>query len=114
MADPEERSSVGRAPRGAVRSRMVEGAVRLLATKGVEGTSFAEVLEATSFMTTEIHGNFEAFWKNAPEEEKDKARLQADQFRFSALVETIASSPQFLNKRIQPVHDTAESVQSGR
>jgi AcrR family transcriptional regulator len=26
---------------------MVEGAVRLLATKGVEGTSFAEVLEAT-------------------------------------------------------------------
>jgi glutathione S-transferase len=34
-----------------------------------------KVLEATSFMTTEIHGNFKAFWKNAPEAEQDKARL---------------------------------------
>ena len=31
-------------PRGEVRSRMVEGAITLLASKGVEGTSFAEVL----------------------------------------------------------------------
>jgi hypothetical protein len=48
MGEPTDRSSGGgRAPRGAVRARMVEGAVRLLATRGVEGTSFAEVLEAT-------------------------------------------------------------------
>ena len=33
---------------GAVRARMVDGAVRLLATKGVEGTSFSEVLAATN------------------------------------------------------------------
>ncbi|MBL7487939.1 TetR/AcrR family transcriptional regulator [Frankia sp. AgB1.9] len=33
--------------RGDVRARMVAGAVRLLATKGLEGTSFAEVLAAT-------------------------------------------------------------------
>jgi len=33
-----------------------------------------KTLEATSFMTTEIHGNFKPFWKNAPQAEKDKAR----------------------------------------
>jgi glutathione S-transferase len=31
-------------------------------------------LEATSFMTTEIHGNFKPFWKDATQAEKDKAR----------------------------------------
>src|ERR1700734_3662646 len=58
MADPEDRSRVGRAPRGAVRSRMVEGAVRLLATKGVEGTSFAEVLEATDSPRGSVYHHF--------------------------------------------------------
>src|ERR1700722_4984546 len=58
MADPEDRSSVDRAPRGAVRSRMVEGAVRLLATKGVEGTSFAEVLEATDSPRGSVYHHF--------------------------------------------------------
>jgi TetR/AcrR family transcriptional repressor of lmrAB and yxaGH operons len=58
MADPEDRSSVGRAPRGAVRSRMVEGAVRLLATKGVEGTSFAEVLQATDSPRGSVYHHF--------------------------------------------------------
>ncbi len=58
MADPEETSRVGRAPRGAVRSRMVEGAVRLLATKGVEGTSFAEVLEATDSPRGSVYHHF--------------------------------------------------------
>jgi glutathione S-transferase len=33
-----------------------------------------KALQATSFMTSEIHGNFKPFWKNAPEAEKDKAR----------------------------------------
>src|SRR3984885_4713915 len=58
MADPGDRASVGRAPRGAVRSRMVEGAVRLLATKGVEGTSFAEVLEATDSPRGSVYHHF--------------------------------------------------------
>jgi TetR/AcrR family transcriptional repressor of lmrAB and yxaGH operons len=58
MAVPEDRSRVGRAPRGAVRSRMVEGAVRLLATKGVEGTSFAEVLEATDSPRGSVYHHF--------------------------------------------------------
>src|ERR1700728_374810 len=58
MTESEDRSSVGRAPRGAVRSRMVEGAVRLLATKGVEGTSFAEVLEATDSPRGSVYHHF--------------------------------------------------------
>src|SRR5580704_15031344 len=47
-----------RAPRGAVRTRMVEGAVRLLAIKGVEGTSFAEVLEATDSPRGSVYHHF--------------------------------------------------------
>src|SRR5580700_8419587 len=58
MADLEDRSSVGAAPRGVVRSRMVEGAVRLLATKGVEGTSFAEVLAATGSPRGSVYHHF--------------------------------------------------------
>src|ERR1700689_1586167 len=58
MADPEGRSSVGRAPRGDVRSRMVEGAVLLLATKVVEGTSFAEVLKATDSPRGSVYHHF--------------------------------------------------------
>jgi AcrR family transcriptional regulator len=37
---------------------MVEGAVRLLATKGVEGTSFAEVLEATDSPRGSVYHHF--------------------------------------------------------
>jgi TetR/AcrR family transcriptional repressor of lmrAB and yxaGH operons len=58
VAEPEGRSSLGRAPQGIVRSRMVEGAVRLLATKGVEGTSFAEVLEATDSPRGSVYHHF--------------------------------------------------------
>jgi len=43
---------------GAVRSRMVAGAVRLLATKGVEGTSFAEVLAATGSPRGSVYYHF--------------------------------------------------------
>jgi TetR/AcrR family transcriptional repressor of lmrAB and yxaGH operons len=55
-----EDRSIGdeRTPRGAVRARMVEGAVRLLATRGVEGTSFAEVLEATDSPRGSIYHHF--------------------------------------------------------
>jgi TetR/AcrR family transcriptional repressor of lmrAB and yxaGH operons len=59
MDEPGDRSSgESRPPRGAVRARMVEGAVRLLATKGVEGTSFAEVLEATGSPRGSIYHHF--------------------------------------------------------
>jgi AcrR family transcriptional regulator len=37
---------------------MVEGAVRLLATKGVEGTSFAEVLDATDSPRGSVYHHF--------------------------------------------------------
>jgi AcrR family transcriptional regulator len=37
---------------------MVEGAVRLLATKGMEGTSFAEVLEATGSPRGSVYHHF--------------------------------------------------------
>jgi AcrR family transcriptional regulator len=58
MADPEKRSGDTVALRGAVRNRMVEGAVRLLATKGVEGTSFAEVLDATDSPRGSLYHHF--------------------------------------------------------
>lgn len=48
----------GRAIRSTVRARMVAGAVRLLATRGVEGTSFAEVLEATGAPRGSIYHHF--------------------------------------------------------
>jgi AcrR family transcriptional regulator len=44
--------------RGDVRARMVEGAVRLLATNGVEGTSFAEVLGATDAPRGSVYHHF--------------------------------------------------------
>jgi TetR/AcrR family transcriptional repressor of lmrAB and yxaGH operons len=59
MNETGDRSSKGaRAPRGAVRARMVEGAVRLLATRGVEGTSFAEVLDATGSPRGSVYHHF--------------------------------------------------------
>ncbi len=58
--DESESGSRGgnRSPRGAVRTRMVAGTVRLLATKGVEGTSFAEVLEATDSPRGSVYHHF--------------------------------------------------------
>jgi TetR/AcrR family transcriptional regulator, lmrAB and yxaGH operons repressor len=47
-----------KAPRSAVRARMIEGAVRLLATRGMEGTSFAEVLEATGSPRGSVYHHF--------------------------------------------------------
>ena len=53
--DPEEGPRVRR---GQVRARMVEGAVRMLATKGVEGTSFADVLAATGSPRGSVYHHF--------------------------------------------------------
>ena len=59
MDEPQNSSTGGgRAVRGAVRARMVEGAARLLATRGVEGTSFAEVLEATGSPRGSVYHHF--------------------------------------------------------
>jgi hypothetical protein len=38
-----------------------------------------------------------------------KAKLKANGYRFDSLVETIVTSPQFLNKRIPDPHPTLES-----
>ena len=45
-------------PRENVRSNMVEGAVRLLATQGVEGTSFKEVLAAADAPRGSVYHHF--------------------------------------------------------
>jgi len=59
MGELAGRSNGGdKPPRGAVRARMVEGAVRLLATRGVEGTSFAEVLETTGSPRGSVYHHF--------------------------------------------------------
>jgi len=59
MDEPASNSNGGvRAPRGVVRARMVEDAVRLLATRGVEGTSFAEVLEASGSPRGSVYHHF--------------------------------------------------------
>ncbi len=43
---------------GEVRSRMIEGAVRLLATRGLDGTSFSEVLELTGAPRGSVYHHF--------------------------------------------------------
>jgi TetR/AcrR family transcriptional regulator, lmrAB and yxaGH operons repressor len=43
---------------GDVRTKMVKGAAGLLATKGVEGTSFAEVLDATNSPRGSVYHHF--------------------------------------------------------
>jgi TetR/AcrR family transcriptional repressor of lmrAB and yxaGH operons len=53
--DPE---AGGPSRRGGVRDRMIDGAVRLLATRGVEGTSFAEVLDLTSTPRGSVYYHF--------------------------------------------------------
>jgi TetR/AcrR family transcriptional regulator, lmrAB and yxaGH operons repressor len=53
-----EAQADGRTPRSDVRARMVQGAVRLLATSGVEGTSFAEVLAATGSPRGSVYHHF--------------------------------------------------------
>src|SRR6185295_14570927 len=44
--------------RGDVRARMVAGAVRLLATRGLEGTSFAEILALTDTPRGSVYHHF--------------------------------------------------------
>ncbi len=59
MDEPQHGSNgPDRAPRGAVRARMVEGAVRLLATRGLEGTSFADVLASTGSPRGSVYHHF--------------------------------------------------------
>ena len=43
---------------GDVRSRMVDGAVRLLATRGLQGTSFSEVLQLTGAPRGSVYHHF--------------------------------------------------------
>jgi TetR/AcrR family transcriptional repressor of lmrAB and yxaGH operons len=43
---------------GEVRARMVDGAIALLASRGLEGTSFSEVLELTGAPRGSIYHHF--------------------------------------------------------
>jgi AcrR family transcriptional regulator len=54
----ETRSVRPKMQRGEVRDRMVEGAVRLLAVNGVEGTTFAGVLAATGAPRGSLYHHF--------------------------------------------------------
>ena len=51
-----------------------------------------QALEATSFMTTEIHGNFKPFWKHAAQPEKDKAREMLVK-HFAAIADELGGKP---------------------
>jgi len=53
-----ESQGATRTARSDVRARMVDGAVRLLATAGIEGTSFADVLDATGSPRGSIYHHF--------------------------------------------------------
>lgn len=47
--------------------------------------NYWKAIEATSFLTTEVHSNFKPLWRNGTAEEKDKAfRLLAKHFSFLA------------------------------
>jgi len=64
-----------------------------------DGLDRWKVLEVTSFMTTEIHGNFKPFWKNASQAEKDKAReLLAKHFR--TIVDELGDRPFLMGDRM--------------
>jgi glutathione S-transferase len=56
-------------------------------------------LEATSFMTTEIHGNFKPFFYDAPQPEKDKARQTLDK-RFATVAEQLGDKPFLVSDRM--------------
>jgi glutathione S-transferase len=58
-----------------------------------------EALEATSFMTTEVHGNFKPFWKNATQGEKDKAR-QLLFAHFATIADQLGDRPFLLGDRM--------------
>lgn len=51
-----------------------------------------KALEATSFMTTEIHGSFKPFWKSALQAEKDKAQDMLVK-HFAILAEELGDRP---------------------
>lgn len=56
-------------------------------------------LEATEFMTTEIHVNFRPFFFNAPQPEKDKARQMLDR-RFATIAGQLDDKPFLVSDRM--------------
>ncbi len=69
---------------------------RLLAK---DGFARWKTLEATSFMTTEIHGNLKPFWKNASQAEKDKAR-EALHKHFAVIAEELGNREFLIGDRM--------------
>nr|WP_113889119.1 glutathione binding-like protein [Roseiarcus fermentans] len=57
-----------------------------------DGLARWRALEATAFMTTEIHGQFRPFFSDAPEAETDKARRMLDK-RFATLADQLGDKP---------------------
>lgn len=56
-------------------------------------------LEATEFMTTEIHGSFRPYFFDAPQSEKDKARQMLDR-RFATIAGQLGDKPFLVSDRM--------------
>lgn len=64
-----------------------------------EGPVRWAALEATSFMTTEVHGNFKPFWKDATQPEKDNAREMLVK-HFTTIAEQLGDRPFLLGDQM--------------
>jgi glutathione S-transferase len=64
-----------------------------------DGPQRWQALEATSFMTTEIHGNFKPFWKNAAQAEKDSARQLLGK-HFAVIAAQLGETPYLVGDRL--------------
>ncbi|WP_407181126.1 glutathione S-transferase C-terminal domain-containing protein [Bradyrhizobium sp. STM 3562] len=65
-----------------------------------EGITRWRALEATSFMTTELHGNFKPFfYSDATQAEKDKARQRLAK-HFASLADQLGDKPFLLGERM--------------
>ncbi|MDE1149883.1 MAG: glutathione S-transferase N-terminal domain-containing protein [Azospirillaceae bacterium] len=64
-----------------------------------EGFGRWKVLEALSFMATEVHGNFKPFWKKAPDAEKDRSRALLLR-HFATLADELGGGPFLVGDRM--------------
>jgi glutathione S-transferase len=58
-----------------------------------------KAIEDTSFMATEIHGNFKPFWKNAPQTERDKGRQMLVK-HFATIAQELGDRPFLVGDRM--------------
>lgn len=81
--------------KGEKRAQMVDGAVRLLATRGLEGTSFAEVLDVTGASRGSTYHHF----PGGKDELIEAALEVASQRAFEAIEGTSGQPPQVVMER---------------